>query len=54
MTGRGTSARTAVIKLGGRALEEAALRGVFAAELASLAGASLAGRPVVGRPVRGA
>ena len=29
---------SAVIKLGGRALEEAALRGVFAAELASLAG----------------
>ena len=38
MTGRGASVPTAVIKLGGRALEEAALRGVFAAELASLAG----------------
>ncbi|MDE0222212.1 MAG: acetylglutamate kinase [Spirochaetaceae bacterium] len=43
MTGRGTSARTAVIKLGGRALEEAALRGVFVAELASLAGGGHAG-----------
>jgi len=39
MTGTGTPAPTALIKLGGRALEDAALRGVFATELASLAGA---------------
>lgn len=38
MTGAGPRAPTAVIKLGGRALEEAALRSVFAAELRSLAG----------------
>lgn len=38
MTGAGARAPTAVIKLGGRALEEAALRSVFATELRSLAG----------------
>ena len=39
MTDADTPTPTAVIKLGGRALEQATLRGVFAAELASLAGA---------------
>ena len=39
MTAPGTALPTAVIKLGGRALEEEELRAIFAGELASLAGA---------------
>lgn len=39
MTGAGPHPPAAVIKLGGRALDQAALRAVFAAELGSLAGA---------------